>query len=81
MLQIFGDSVKVLGKLQAVLKIQEKIYLGGWGVIKEDLRSYILQIQIFNSPGLFTLVRYIKVLKVRKRSRFKITEVFSRKAV
>ena len=66
MVQSFWESVKVLGKLQAVLNIQEKIYLGGWRVIKESLRSYILQIQIFHSPGLFTLVRYYRGFESKK---------------
>lgn len=51
MLQIWGTSVNTLGKLRAVLETHTKFYLGGWGGLKEVLRSYILQIQI--QTGLF----------------------------
>lgn len=72
MLQILSRSVKVLRKLEAVLKIQKT---STWA----DGVCTFYKYKHFIYLGHSLCYNTMKVLKVRKRIRFKITGVFSRK--
>ena len=83
MLSILITCLKNIGNLQAVLETYYNLLLRGyWAELKEGLKSYILEVQIFYSAChlRFGTLATIKFFRVRNLNKFIITALFARKA-